>query len=71
VNDCEFDHPHPGQPCGQHVPGPGEPCNFCGVIVPTTAECCPDCWIDVADIAFADLKAAFAGINLSLSRDGS
>ena len=51
-------------PCRGHLERQGGPCHFCGASF--TGDSCPACWTDLADLSFADQKALFADIDLSL-----
>lgn len=69
--------------CGATKPGPdGTPTDFypsshCGKCPPWRCDDCGEmcaaealcsCWVRLEDLSFADVKAAFAGIGLSLSK---
>jgi hypothetical protein len=69
--------------CGRTKPGPtGDPTDMfpsanCGQCPPWRCEDCGEmcsaealcsCWTRLEDLSFADVKAAFAGIGLSLSK---
>lgn len=68
--DCEFTAGHLSEhPCGQPSEPPGTPCRHCGKPVPMDGEPCPDCWLPFKGTPLADIKAMFADIGLSVSRE--
>jgi hypothetical protein len=56
--DCEFDHPHPGQPCALRNEEPGTPCRFCGDPVPMDGSSCPKCWQPITTEMFRSWAAS-------------
>lgn len=58
---CKFPvHPHDAYPCSGPLEQPGEPCRWCGKLLPAEAEWCPDCAIPFEGMSLADIKAVFA-----------
>lgn len=55
-------HPAHDNPCS-YGPSeqPGDPCRYCGDPYPPGSKPCAACWVDVAELGLAGLKALFAG----------
>lgn len=60
AGQCPYEHPHPDHPCGGPHEGPGDPCRYCGLPVPTDGSPCPLCWTDLRSMPLADVRALFA-----------
>ena len=59
---CQFaDHPDHGNPCSYGTEAPGTPCRYCAAPVPLDGSPCPECWLSFEGMAFADIRAVFAG----------
>lgn len=63
---CEYPPGHVSEhPCGiPHVPG--SPCRYCGKPTPADGSACPECWVSLADLSHADIKAVFARSGIGL-----
>jgi len=58
-------HDASAHPCGKmHIPG--SPCDYCGKPTPLDSSPCPDCWISLDTMPFADIRAIFFASDLSI-----